>query len=168
MGRCFKKFGEWTALAVGILIVLMMLHVTAEVFARLLFGLHIAGTMEFVTYYYMVAAVFMGIFVCNLEDGHIRVDVLAQFLKGKIRRFVDVVGWVVMLVYFLIFSYGLYVQALRSWTRNETVDAVFLELPIWPSRWIAVAGLVLTALSVVYLFRKVSPGSEGEHQGAGQ
>ena len=155
MGRYLKKLSDWTALVVGVLVVLMMLHVTAEVLLRVGFGMHIPGTMEVVTYYYMVAAVFMGIFACTAEDGHIRVDVLAQFLKGKVRRAVDLIGLVVMAVYFAIFSYGLYLQAVKSWSRSETVDAIFLELPVWPSRWIAVLGVVLSVLAVLYLFRGI-------------
>ncbi len=168
MGRYFKKFSEWTALVVGVLIVLMMLHVTAEVLLRVGFGLHIPGTMEVVTYYYMVAAVFMGIFACTTEDGHIRVDVVAQFFKGKVRRVVEVIGLVVMAVYFAIFSYGLYLQAVKSWTRSETVDAIFLELPVWPSRWIAVAGIVFSLLSVLYLFRLGWGSRHGELREVGQ
>lgn len=155
MGKSLKKLSDWTALVVGGLVLLMMLHVTAEVLLRVGFDMHIPGTMEVVTYYYMVAAVFMGIFACTTEDGHIRVDVLAQFLKGKVRLVVDVIGLIVMTVYFAIFSYGLYLQAVKSWSRNETVDAIFLELPVWPSRWIAVVGMFLSILSVLYLFRFV-------------
>ncbi|WP_166267342.1 TRAP transporter small permease subunit [Marinobacter caseinilyticus] len=155
MGSYLKKFSDWMALVVGGIVVLMMLHVTAEVLVRVGFDMHIPGTMEVVTYYYMVSAVFMGIFACTTEDGHIRVDVLAQFLKGRVRLVVEVIGLVVMAVYFAIFSYGLYLQAVKSWARSETVDAIFLELPVWPSRWIAVAGMVLSVLSVLYLFRFV-------------
>ena len=117
---------------------------------------------------YMVAAVFMGIFACTTEDGHIRVDVVAQFFKGKVRRVVEVIGLVVMAVYFAIFSYGLYLQAVKSWTRSETVDAIFLELPVWPSRWIAVAGIVFSLLSVLYLFRLGWGSRHGELREVGQ
>jgi|TARA_R110002051_G_scaffold298021_1_gene364755 TRAP-type C4-dicarboxylate transport system permease small subunit len=155
VGRYLKKLSDWMALVVGGLVVLMMLHVTAEVLLRVVFGTHIPGTMEVVTYYYMVAAVFMGIFSCTTEDGHIRVDVLAQFFKGKVSLVIEVIGLIVMAIYFAIFSYGLYLQAVKSWSRSETVDAIFLELPVWPSRWIAVAGIVLSVLSVLYLFRLI-------------
>ena len=168
MGSYLKKFSDWTALVVGGTVVLMMLHVTAEVLVRVGLGLHIPGTMEVVTYYYMVAAVFMGIFACTTEDGHIRVDVLAQFFKGKVRLAVEVFGLIVMAVYFAIFSYGLYLQAVKSWSRSETVDAIFLELPVWPSRWVAVLGVVLSVLSVVHLFRLLWGGRHAQHQGAGQ
>lgn len=168
MGRYLKKFSDWTALVVGGIVVLMMLHVTAEVLVRVGFDMHIPGTMEVVTYYYMVAAVFMGIFACTTEDGHIRVDVLAQFLKGKVRLVVEVFGLIVTAVYFAIFSYGLYLQAVKSWARSETVDAIFLELPVWPSRWVAVAGIALSVLSVLYLFSFVWGSRLDERREVGQ
>ncbi len=77
-----EKISNGAAVAVGAVTVLMMLHVTAEVLLRVLFGMHIPGTMEVVTYYYMVAAVFVGIFSCTTDDVHVRVDVVAQFLRG--------------------------------------------------------------------------------------
>ena len=109
-----KKLSNGAAVAVGVLTVLMMLHVTAEVMLRVCFGMHIPGTMEVVTYYYMVADVFIGIFSCTTDDVHVRVDVVAQFLKGKVRRVVDAIGLVAVTAYFSIFSYGLYLQAIRS------------------------------------------------------
>lgn len=168
MGRYLKKLSDWTALVVGGLVVLMMLHVTAEVLLRVGFGMHIPGTMEVVTYYYMVAAVFMGIFACTTEDGHIRVDVLVQFLKGRTRLVVDIIGLIVTALYFGLFSYGLYLQAVKSWARSETVDAIFLELPIWPTRWIAVLGIVLSLLSVLYLFSLLWRRRSAAVRGAGQ
>ena len=92
MGAWLKKISKSAAVAVGVLTVLMMLHVTAEVLLRVCFGLHIPGTMEVVTYYYMVAGVFVGIFSCTVDDVHIRVDVIAQFLTGRVRQFVDANG----------------------------------------------------------------------------
>ena len=57
---------------------------------------------------------------------------------------------------------------MKSWTRSETVDAIFLELPVWPSRWIAVAGIMLSVVSVLYLFRLVWGSRLDEPRGAGQ
>ncbi|MEP1214182.1 MAG: TRAP transporter small permease subunit [Marinobacter sp.] len=158
MGRWLKKISDGSAVAVGAVTVLMMLHVTAEVLLRVVFAMHIPGTMEVVTYYYMVAAVFIGIFSCTTDDVHVRVDVVAQFLSGRLRRLVDGIGVVAIAVYFAIFSYGLYLQAVRSWKRQETVDAIVVELSIWPSRWLAVIGIFLAMLASLYwLYQFVVP-----------
>ena len=157
MGAWLKKISKSAAVAVGVLTVLMMLHVTAEVLLRVCFGLHIPGTMEVVTYYYMVAGVFVGIFSCAVDDVHIRVDVIAQFLTGRVRQFVDGIGLLAITVYFAIFSYGLYLQAVRSWNRSETVDAIVVELSIWPSRWLALTGIFFAMLASLYwLYRFVA------------
>lgn len=150
MGIWLKKISHSAAVIAGVLTVLMMLHVAAEVLLRVCFGLHIPGTMEVVTYYYMVAGVFVGIFSCTADDVHVRVDVIAQFLRGRARQFVDGIGLLAITVYFSIFSYGLYLQAVRSWNRSETVDAIVVELSIWPSRWLAFAGIFFAMLASLY------------------
>ncbi|KAA1172308.1 TRAP transporter small permease [Marinobacter salinexigens] len=150
MNRWLKKTSDGAAVAVGCIIVLMMLHVTAEVLLRVLFELHIPGTMEVVTYYYMVTAVFIGIFSCTVEDCHVRVDVFAQFLRGGVRRLVDWVGAIAVAAYFGIFAYGLYLKAVGSWKRQETVDAIAFQLTTWPSRWLALAGIFLAFLASLY------------------
>lgn len=165
MGIWLKKLSNGAAVAVGVLTVLMMLHVTAEVLLRVCFGMHIPGTMEVVTYYYMVAGVFIGIFSCTTDDVHVRVDVVAQFLSGKVRQAVDVIGLVSVAVYFSIFSYGLYLQAVRSWNRQETVDAIVAELSVWPSRWLAFAGIFLALLASIYgLYRFVDSISKTQEE----
>ncbi|PHQ14515.1 TRAP transporter small permease [Marinobacter profundi] len=165
MGAWLKKISNGAAVAVGAVTVLMMLHVTAEVLLRVLFGMHIPGTMEVVTYYYMVAAVFVGIFSCTTDDVHVRVDVVAQFLRGSVRRAVDGIGVVAMTVYFAIFSYGLYLQAVRSWKRQETVDAIVAELSIWPSRWLAVIGVFLALLASLHWLYRFATSSTDQREG---
>lgn len=161
MNRLIKKTKNLATNVVGAMIVLMMVHVTTEVLLRLLFGMHIPGTMEVVAYYYMVAAVFIGIFICVVEDSHIRVDVLVQHFSKRMRSATDLFGLLVMTLYFALFSYGLYLQAVKSWGRREGVDAVFFELSIWPSRWIAWTGVFMAALAAVYLLIRLLRGKSG-------
>lgn len=161
MNRLIKKTKNLATNVVGAMIVLMMVHVTTEVLLRLLFGMHIPGTMEVVAYYYMVAAVFIGIFICVVEDSHIRVDVLVQHFGKQLKSASDIFGLLVITLYFALFSYGLYLQAVKSWGRREGVDAVFFELSIWPSRWIAWAGVSLAALAAVYLLVRLLRGRSG-------
>ncbi|QGZ31132.1 TRAP transporter small permease [Stutzerimonas stutzeri] len=149
MFRFLWRLSDAAAVAVGVLVVMMMVHITLEVFLRLIFKQHLPGTMEVVTYYYMVACIFVGIFSCTMRDAHIRVDVFAQFFKGKLRSAVDIFGWLVIAGYFGIFSFGLYRQADRSWQKNETVDAILFELPIWPARWLALIAITLAAIAAI-------------------
>lgn len=149
MFKLFRRLSDSAAIAVGALVVLMMLHISAEVILRLFFGTHFPGTMEIVTYYYMVASVFIGIFSCTMRDAHIRVDVVAQYFKGRFRRIVDIFGWLVISGYFCLFAYGLHRQAERSWNRSETVDAISFEIPIWPARWLALIAIALAAVGAL-------------------
>ncbi len=70
-----------------------------------------------------------------------------------------------MTVYFAIFSYGLYLQAVRSWKRQETVDAIVAELSIWPSRWLAVIGIFLALLASLHWLYRFATSSTDQREG---
>ncbi|TDK53398.1 TRAP transporter small permease subunit [Antarcticimicrobium luteum] len=75
----------------ALLLLLMAIHITADVAMRNLFGAPIAGTLEFGTYYYMVAASFLALGYAQLRDHNISVDILvysapADDMNGRLVR----------------------------------------------------------------------------------
>lgn len=148
MASILRPLSRLAGLIAGLAVVLMMLHVTIAVLLRV--GLHspATGTIEIVSYFYMVSAVFLGIFVAAWQNAHIRVDVIANLLPRRAQRVTDIIAELVMLVFFVFFAWGLWRTALQKTHQREAVDAVFAHLTVWPTRWVAVVGIVL-ALAVV-------------------
>ena len=83
----------WT-LAVGfggvfvaaLFVIVMMLHVCADVFSRLVLGRSLHGTIEIVSAYYMVGVIFLPLIEVTREDGHISVELLTRRLPPQIRH----------------------------------------------------------------------------------
>lgn len=129
----------------GIFLVLMMLHVTADVAMKYLFNSPIVGTLETVSYYYMVSAVFLPLAMIELRQEHVVVDLLFRKFPPRLQMIVYLFGVVVALIYFGMLTFQTFLDAMKATTEKETVMANFLYY-VWPSRWalpIGVASLML-------------------------
>jgi TRAP-type C4-dicarboxylate transport system permease small subunit len=122
----------------GIALMVMMLHITAEVVLRSLFHITIPGTIEFVSVYYMVVAVFVGLAMVQLVNEQVIVEIFLQWMTTRQLFVVDAFG--------ATLTAGAWLEA-RSATRfGEMVPVRGFDLVTWPSRWVAVAALALMAL----------------------
>lgn len=137
-------------LAVGCLfLLLMMVHITVDVFARFGFNRGIVGTLETVSYYYIVIAVFLPLGYVELRCEHIRVDLFAQMMPNWAQLALYFLACVAGLVFFGMLAWQSGIDAIRSTSRAETIMSNFLFY-IWPSRWalpIGFAGMCLAILS---------------------
>jgi TRAP-type C4-dicarboxylate transport system permease small subunit len=134
----------------AILLLLMAFHITTDVAMRNLFGKPIAGTLEFGTYYYMVAASFLALGYAQLHDRNISVDILVFSAPARIRMFVEFVALIITLIYAVAFTYASLIVALEKTRKGEFALTQYFNLATWPSRWIlvvsgAIFGLVLLA-----------------------
>lgn len=139
--------GVFLAVA-GTFILLMMVHVTADVVLRNL-GYHIQGTLEIVGFYYMVCLVMLPMGYVELKREHIRVDLFAQMLPGWLQLGLYVLACLLGLVFFGMLGWQMLADAQRAMRVAETAMANF-TFYIWPARWampLGFAGLLLAILS---------------------
>ncbi|MEX2629401.1 MAG: TRAP transporter small permease [Tistlia sp.] len=131
-----------------IALILMAVHVIADVVGRLAFSSPVYGTTEIVSFYYMVAAVCLPLAYMELRDEHITVDILYLKLPLLLRRIVFVFSGLVTALFFGLFAYRSWLDSLRAMaTREMVMGNAFIE--IWPSRYflpIAFGLLVIVAL----------------------
>ncbi len=129
-------------------LILMAIHVTADVIGRLAFTHPVYGTTEIVSFYYMVAAVCLPLAYMELRDDHITVEVIYQKLPMLLRRIVFVFSTLVTALFFGLFAYQSWFDSLKATASREMVMGnAFIE--IWPSRYflpVSFGLLVLAAL----------------------
>jgi len=149
-----------------IMTVAMMVHIVTNVSLRVTVNGYVPATIETVSYYYMIAAVFLGIFVATYHEAHIRVDVFYNLFRKSVRHVIDVFASIVLFVYLALFAYGLLLRALRSTAHGEFVETIFFDLPVWPTRWLALAGMGLAFMAAGYIairtVRRPSSSGPGE------
>lgn len=127
----------------------MMLHICIDVFSRFLFGAHIVGTLEYVTYFYMVVVVFLPLGRVQEERGHVFVEVISQLFTQRANVWIDRFAQCFTFVYTAFIGYWGWQETMRSFTRIEVVTILQSDLPLWPTRLLVPVGLA--AMCVVIL-----------------
>lgn len=147
MNRLNSLVQKFVVIVGGAALLIMMLHITAEVVLRSLFGITIPGTLEFVSFYYMVVGVFAGLAVVALLNEHVVVEVFLTWLPGRALAIFDALAALIGAAYAGFLAYGAWLQAKSSTKFDEIMPVRGFDMPIWPSRWVAVAGLIIIAFA---------------------
>ena len=138
-----------TATAAGIVMLLMMLHITIDVGVRYFFNGQIVGTLEWVSFYYMVALVFMALGHVEFKNENIRVDLFAQMMPKPVQLGLYVFACLLGLIFFGMLFWQSLLDAISATRRSEEAMSNFRFL-IWPARWalpIGFAGALLAVLA---------------------
>lgn len=150
--RTFETLIEWVAKSALVLaamfLVLMALHVSLDVGLRYIYGTSFPGTLEVVSFYYMVAVVFLPLAYVELQQEHISVDVLVGRLPRSLQLTLYLFAGALGLIYFGMLCYQSYLDALRATLRLETAMANF-NFYLWPSRWALPVGFAAMFLAIL-------------------
>jgi TRAP-type C4-dicarboxylate transport system permease small subunit len=139
-----ESLSQWIAKSAMVLaalfLVLMALHVSLDVGLRY--------TLEFVSFYYMVAVVFLPLAYVELQREHISVDVLVGRLPPSAQLVLYLFASTLGLLYFGMLCYQSYLDAVRATVRMETAMANF-TFYLWPSRWALPVGFAAMCLAIL-------------------
>ncbi|RWI57101.1 MAG: TRAP transporter small permease [Mesorhizobium sp.] len=125
----------------------MMLHVSADVGSRLMFGGPLPATVEIVSRYYMVLIAFLPLAWVERHDEMISVDLLHQVLPPSWKRLSSqVVSSVVASVY-LSLAWTTWKTALSNYATASFVVALNYKIPVWPSYFLVPIGFTLAAVT---------------------
>ena len=124
---------------------LMMVHVSLDVSGRLLLQQAVGGTLETVTYTYMVAVVFLPLAMVQRRRQQIIVEIFSQVFPPRVLALLD---GLVAVVGFAFMALMAWFSAQEAWAQTlirETAPSTHNPVPIWPARWFVVAGAVMVA-----------------------
>lgn len=139
----------------GIALVAMLVHVNADVLGRYLFNAPLPMTTEVVSYYYMVAVVFLPLAAVEWRDGHISVELLTQLMGPRARMALLVPAAVIAAGYFALLCWRTLLIAIDKYQVGEFVTGV-MALDIWPTRFMVPAGCGLIALVILLRLHALS------------
>ena len=138
-----------TAFAAGLVLVLMMLHITLDVGVRNVLNGQIVGTLEWVSFYYMVAVVFLALGHVEIRNENIRVDLFVQMMPKLAQLALYVFACVLGMVFFGMLFWQSLIDAIEATQREEEAMSNIRFL-IWPARWalpIGFAGVLMALLA---------------------
>lgn len=135
-----------TARLAGLVIFLIMLLVSAEVFLRRLFNSPIPGQVD-ITMMSMVAFSVLCISYCYRQAGHIRMNLLVQMTQGRMTWVAQL--FVTLMALLLVTSIvpGTWTHFHRAYAIGDTTFGI--GLPTWPSKLVVPVGLGILWLRLV-------------------
>lgn len=131
----------------SVFLILMMVHVGADVLLKFILNKPIMGTLETVSYYYMVSLVFLPLAFVELRQEHVAVDLFFQMFPSGVKVAVYTFGCLIAIGYYGVFCYQTTLDALKATAERETVMANFLFY-VWPSRWALALGSAALVLAI--------------------
>jgi len=131
-------------------IIAMMLHVCADIILREVFDIVIVGTIEVVSYYYMVAAICLAFPAMQLAGAQVVVEVFVQKMSAERLRPLKIAANVLGIAYVGFLAVA---AAAGAWSATESGEMQLVgdtDLATWPSRWINTLGLGVMGLVLVW------------------
>lgn len=154
LARFLHKLAVVLLVAGSLAILLMTFHITADVLMKVFIGTPIVGTLEVVTYFYMVACIFLPLAHVQSSGSPILVELFTQNLKPSAIGWLDAFGTLLTAVYLGMIAWWGGALAIRKTAIGETIDTTYFELSVWPMRWVLVGSCALAALiALLQVFR---------------
>lgn len=153
------RLGSWlsgltnvTTLLGGCAIVLMMLHITADVILRYLFSAPLPGTITYVANYYMIIATFVPLAYAEKLNAHITVEVFTERLPLRVQY--HLAHWLLPLsaAVLLLMTIKTWAEAMIKFEINASLVEGGTTIITWPGYFMLPLGLGMMVLVMVYKF----------------
>lgn len=131
-------------------VILMIVHITADVIMRNLFLIPIPATGGIVGNYYMAAASFLPVALAGKIEQHIVVDVLYERLPAAMQKWNLLLVRVVIAVAAGAAAYGFLLDALQKYQLNTYVLEMNVRIPNWPGYFMLPIGFGLWSAINIY------------------
>lgn len=150
VARLLSRLAGAFLLAGAVAILAMMVHVSADVIMKVALHQPIMGTLEIVSFIYMVGCTFLPLAHVQLSRDLIIVEVFTQKQTPEKNLRFDIAAAVLTTAYLLLLAVMGAVVALAKTEIGEAQDATYFDLPIWPMRWVFCISCGLAALIALY------------------
>jgi TRAP-type C4-dicarboxylate transport system permease small subunit len=127
---------------------ILMLLTTADAGGRYLFNRPITGAYEISTNYLMVAAIFMAVSFGYRQGAYLRVTLLTDHMRGKVKVVVNTFVQIVSLLYGVMLVIATYRQTLRTFEMHTTLSSLDF-IPVGPAYVIVPVGLFFMSLAML-------------------
>ncbi|MEC9433823.1 MAG: TRAP transporter small permease [Pseudomonadota bacterium] len=130
----------------GVAVVLMMLHVTADVVTRPFLSRPLPGTTLIVSDYYMVACAFLPLAYAQASDGHISMDIAAHLAPKRAQYHMAGLALLIAVAVFALLTWSAALDAQTKWKINSFSIEFGTRIPTWPSYLLLPVGCALMTL----------------------
>ena len=134
--------------AAGLVLLVMMLHVCADVASRIVTDRPLNGTLEYVSFWWMPAIVFAAMAGTEARGEHIRATLLVERLSPRMSRVIEGFTLIVVFALVILMTYYAFANAMDSAQVKQAALGT-AKVPIWPLKYFATACMAALALQLV-------------------
>ena len=146
--RILNRVVDGAMVVAEVAIVLMMVHITAELVSRWTFRQGLESVPEFVAFYYMTSVAFLSLAYVTRGNGQIAAEFFTQYMKPRQREVLEGVIGILLGLFMLLLTWQLTQEAVTMTAMAEVHQGVTFNLPKWPGRWImAIGSAIMMAFS---------------------
>ena len=128
-------------------VLMLMLTVVADTVLRYAFNSPIQGTIEYVSYWYMIPIGFFGMVLAERDNEHIEAPIVFDRLPVAIQREFTAITKVLFVIFLLGVAWWGFDEAMKQYAVRERGGAA--GVTIWPTRFFVPLGAVALAIEVV-------------------
>lgn len=150
IGKGLSMLAKGASLVGTICVILMMLHVTADVIGRYFFNAPLPGTIVVVANYYMIVLVFIAIGVAEEKRAHISVEFVTDLMPEKVQAGFSVFSGILTVIVITILMIAGYGEAVKKTNIGASMEQGSQLIQIWQSYWAIPVGAGLMALIAAY------------------
>lgn len=129
--------------------VLMVVHVVVDVTGRFVFNHPLTGTLETVTYYYMVMVTVLPFAYVTRRQGQIVVELFTGWMPARWLGLLEAFTALLTLLFLVVFTWKTGQEAIQKTIIGEVRQAGDADLIAWPSRWFLPLGAGTMACAMV-------------------
>lgn len=130
----------------GVLMALITVLVVASAAGRYLFAWPLPDAFD-LSRLLLAAAIAWGFASVGYRGSHIKVDLIAEVLHPRLRRWVDSFAWTVLLIFTCLLVWMMFTRVESAGLSNEsTMD---LRLPVWPFMGLIWLGFVVSVPAIL-------------------
>lgn len=145
-GKTIDMLSAMLGTAGGVLLTGCALVVTFDVVARYVFKAPTGWAFE-ISILMMLVAVFFTVSNGLKEGGHVHVEVVVRLLPIQAQRILEIIAYLFVVCYAVVFSYYAFIMFKKSLTISEKSD--FLSLQIWPIKAAFMVAFIVLALQAI-------------------
>lgn len=128
-------------------LIMMMLQTVLEVGLRYFLNAPIEGNLEIVSYYYMVAVVFLPLGLVELSHEHINVDLFLTRFSRRVQNMFYLLASALAFLFLGMLFFQTFLDALKATRINEVIMGSTLVV-VWPAKWALPIGFAAMLIAI--------------------
>lgn len=153
--RWSERVGDWLVAPAELCVLLMMLHMLADITARVVLGAGLEGTVESVTHLYMVGAAILPLAALEARSQHLHVEAVVERVGPSLAKALTCFAKLLTAFVCAAMAWLTLEQALGATAIREHVELTRWSLPTWPARWVFPVAFGAMAIAALVNFLAV-------------